>query len=189
MRHARSTWTGARYAGRSDPPLSAEGECEAAALGRAVAAAGLLADPGSLIVSSPLGRALDTARAVAEATGRPIRVSDDWLEADLGAMDGLTFDEVAARWPDVARRLAGGDAAQDWPGGEANEALLRRSARALADVAAHPGPVIVVGHGFQLGAVLAGALGTEAARSVGAPAPASILTLRNVGGCWRLEPR
>ena len=70
------------------------------------------------IVSSPLRRALETAEAIAARTGAPIDLDARWQEADVGAVEGLTFLDIAARWPSLARRLADGDTAIDWPDGE-----------------------------------------------------------------------
>jgi phosphohistidine phosphatase len=67
-------------------PLSAKGERQAARLGALLAGAGFEPD---VILTSPKVRAERTARIVADALGRPIRVDER-----LGA--GLGFTELAA---------------------------------------------------------------------------------------------
>ena len=56
------------------------------------------------MVSSPLQRAYDTAKAAADALGLPVPVDDDLTETDFGEWEGLTFPEAAERHPDVHGR-------------------------------------------------------------------------------------
>ena len=56
VRHAATTWSGSRYCGRSDPPLSDAGRAEAVRLGAELAP---LIVTGTLLISSPSIRALD----------------------------------------------------------------------------------------------------------------------------------
>ncbi|MEI8198158.1 MAG: histidine phosphatase family protein, partial [Phycisphaerae bacterium] len=56
------------------------------------------------VVSSPLQRAYDTAAAVADALGLPVRVDDDLIETDFGEWEGLTFAEAAERHHDLHGR-------------------------------------------------------------------------------------
>lgn len=185
-RHASSTWTGTRYAGRSDPPLSEAGKLEAAALAARVARAGILAPEGSVVVTSPLARARDTARAVASTAGRRLVVSDDWAEVDFGELEGLTFDEARTAWPDGIERLAAGDAALDWPGGDAHADVTARVARGLDQVRSVPAPVLVVAHGFVLRAALALLAVRPGARTDAALRPGQLIVLRPDGERWRV---
>ena len=87
-------------------------------------AAGLA--PGTRIVSSPLVRALATAEAIARAAGSgPVVVDGRWRETDVGTAEGRTFEELSVLEPELAARLAAGDPAIDWPGGETASALAR----------------------------------------------------------------
>ncbi|HYH93896.1 MAG TPA: histidine phosphatase family protein, partial [Candidatus Saccharimonadales bacterium] len=66
MRHAPTAWSGRRYCGRSDPPLSSEGR----ALADAVAADLAPGLPDAVhLVTSPRRRALATATAIVAALG------------------------------------------------------------------------------------------------------------------------
>lgn len=184
-RHASSTWTGTRYAGRSNPPLSDAGRREAAALAGRVARSGILAPADALIIASPLARALDTARAVAGVVGRPIRVVDDWTEVDFGEIEGLTFDEASAAWPDGMARLAGGVVDLDWPGGEAHHHVVGRVSRALRELVALPGPILVVSHGMAIRSAFE-ALGVGVNRATRpAMEPGGLVVLRPRRGRWR----
>ncbi|HEX3493549.1 MAG TPA: bifunctional RNase H/acid phosphatase [Streptosporangiaceae bacterium] len=115
-----------RFAGRGDIPLTDDGRRQAAA------AAARLSERGGLdvIVTSPLRRARRTAEAVAQASGAPLVVDDDLVEADFGAWEGLSFAEASAKSPDEMKAwLASADAAP--PGGESFTDVARRVLRAL----------------------------------------------------------
>jgi broad specificity phosphatase PhoE len=115
-----------RFAGRGDIPLTDEGRRQAAA------AAARLRERGGLdvIVTSPLRRARRTAEAVAEASGAPLVVDDDLVEADFGTWEGLSFAEASAKSPEeMTAWLGSADAAP--PGGESFADVARRVLRAL----------------------------------------------------------
>jgi probable phosphoglycerate mutase len=101
-----------RFSGLGDPPLTPEGERQAAAAARRLGSY----DIGA-IVSSPLERARRTAEAVAAEAGRHVQVDEDLREVDFGAWEGLTFAEVRKGWPsEMAAWWA--DPAVAPPGGE-----------------------------------------------------------------------
>lgn len=157
IRHASTAWSGVRFCGRSDPPLDDAGRRAAVELVR-----GLARDvpPGVTVVTSPLRRARDTADVIAHVLGSDVRLDPAWQEADMGAIDGLTWDEVAARMPAVANALLRGEEV-DWPGGERHEAFVARVRGAWEAVRSAPGPTVIVTHGGPLRVVLA-SLGREA---------------------------
>ena len=174
VRHAPTAWTGSRYCGRSDPPLDAAGVAVAQRL------AGELAPtlaPGTRIVSSPSRRAYATAVAIAEEVGIPdIDIDELWSEADCGIAEGLTFEEVEHAAPDLARRLAEGDAAIDWPGGESADELERRVSAAWDDAVRSGGDVVIVSHAGPLRIALALATGRPAG-TVEFPDPGAAIRL------------
>lgn len=95
MRHRQSTYNVDRiFTGRADPPLSEEGAATAAAL-----AARLAPMAFDAIVSSPAQRARQTADAVAAVCGLAVVTDDRLLEHDVPAWEGLTREEIDARWP------------------------------------------------------------------------------------------
>ena len=153
VRHASTAWSGVRYCGRSDPPLSDEGRAEAARLGKALAPQ---LEPGTRFVTSPSRRAVATAAAIVAAAGAAgADVDDRWREADLGLVEGRTFDEVVAIAPDLAGHLARGVLAVDWPDGETHAALAERVSTAWRDLVAAGETVVVVTHAGPLMHVLA----------------------------------
>jgi probable phosphoglycerate mutase len=113
-------------------------------------------------VSSPAGRARQTARAIAQVMpGAAVEIDDRWAEADVGIAEGLSFDELGVIAPDLAARLANGEAAIDWPGGESADALAERVSAAWRDLLHGTLPTIVVSHAGPLR--VAAALAADAA--------------------------
>ncbi|QQQ77316.1 bifunctional RNase H/acid phosphatase [Saccharothrix sp. 6-C] len=144
LRHGQTELSVARrYSGRGNPPLTEVGRGQAEAAARRLAKVEGLA----AIVSSPLGRARETARAVASATGAELSWDDDLIETDFGAWEGLTFTEAAERDPDVHRRWLG-DPSVPTPGGESFDQVHHRVRRARNAVVSRFGGanVVVVSH-------------------------------------------
>ena len=154
VRHAATAWTGTRYCGRSDPPLSKDGLMAAA---RLAADLGPTLAPDWVVVSSPSIRALATAGAIVSGAGldRAVEVDDRWREADLGLAEGRTFDELAALAPELAAALAGGTLAIDWPGGETHRSLATRVAAAWDGLVERGRSAVVVTHAGPLMQALA----------------------------------
>lgn len=80
--------------GQVDIPLNATGRQQARA-----AAELLIKLPISRIVSSPLGRAMETAKCVADRLGLEIALDERLKERDFGLWEGLTAEEIQAGWP------------------------------------------------------------------------------------------
>jgi broad specificity phosphatase PhoE len=133
--------------GRLDPPLTAVGEAQAAALRSAVG------DGAVRVVSSPLQRCRQTAAAL----GLPVSVDDRWVEVDYGIYDGWKLADVPSEmW--AAWRT---DPTFVPEGGESLSAVAERVAdacRSLADEAID-NDVVVVTHVSPLKAAVAWALG------------------------------
>jgi broad specificity phosphatase PhoE len=155
VRHGRTAANaGGLLLGRADPPLDAEGDRQAAALG--VACAGL---DVVRVVTSPLGRCRETAGAIAAAAagGVPVDVDERWIELDYGELDGVPFADLPAELWSAWR------ADIEWcpPGGESLAALGRR-VRAGVDALvadARDRDVVVVSHVSPIKAAVAWALG------------------------------
>ena len=148
VRHASTAWSGVRYCGISDPPLSPTGLAEARRL-----AAALVRElpPDVRVISSPSRRAVATATAIVDAARLPgIELDDRWREADVGLAEGRTFDELGSIAPEVAAELAAGELEIDWPGGETHASLAARVAAAWAELVDHGQPAVVATHAGPL---------------------------------------
>jgi probable phosphoglycerate mutase len=133
LRHGPTALTGEkRFSGTgADPELTEQGLAQARAAARRLAGQNGSADPRygriDAIITSPLRRARQTARAVAGAGGFEPRVEEGLRELDFGAFEGLTFAEARARYP---RELAAfyASPANAAPGGESVEQVAARAA-------------------------------------------------------------
>ena len=94
VRHGETEWnvTG-RYQGQTDVPLSEKGRAQAEALGKRFA--DIHVDE---VYSSPLKRAYDTARAIAEPKGLSIHKVDGIKELNFGEWDGLTKEQLTEQF-------------------------------------------------------------------------------------------
>lgn len=105
------------------------------------------------IVSSDLSRAYETAITI-RSDGEVLR-DPRWREFDFGEWEGLTWDEIVAGWPDLARSVA--TSAKDYnpPGGETFDSVRQRIGQALAEYAESDSEhVLVVTHAGPLHAML-----------------------------------
>jgi ribonuclease H / adenosylcobalamin/alpha-ribazole phosphatase len=177
VRHAPTDWTGRRWCGRSDPPLSVKGRRIADASAERLAAE----LPGDVtILTSPLRRARETALAIAGAVGRPVSIVPDLVEVDFGRVDGLTWEEVARLEADLAGRIVAGPPV-DWPGGETAASVADRAARVASAIRALDGPALVVSHGRFLAALQAELAGGDDDKQPIPLAPAGVIRVRFAG--------
>ena len=154
LRHGATPWNEAqRLQGRADVALSPAGRAEVAQwrLPTELAAA--------TIVASPLVRAVETARIVAD---REPAIAPDLIEMDWGAWEGESFASLRQRHAaDFAAAEARGLDFRP-PGGESIREVQVRLLRWLADVASLPGPLVAVTHKGVLNALLADLTGWNA---------------------------
>jgi probable phosphoglycerate mutase len=129
LRHGRTAWNAERrFQGQSDPPLDDVGRAQAFEVAALVAAL----EP-DVLVSSDAQRAMQTAAPIAEVTGLALRAEPRLRERSLGHWEGLTRDEVAARYPDeFADWLAGRDVSRR--GGESRAQVAARACAAFGDL-------------------------------------------------------
>lgn len=97
IRHGRTALNAAGVLrGRIDEPLDAAGQSEASRLASLFASIRL-----NQVVSSPLKRSLETARAIAEPHGLPVTVDAAFADRDYGPWAGKSQEEVEARYGSV----------------------------------------------------------------------------------------
>ncbi len=144
LRHGRTAHNAdGRIQGQLDVDLDEVGLAQAQALGTVFAT-----EPPTVVVSSDLSRARETARAVCEHVGLPLQLDPRLRETYFGLWQGLTGEEVAASWPDRYERWRHGD---DCPvEGETRLEVGTRAAAVVADVLPSVSPggtLLLVTHG------------------------------------------
>lgn len=143
-RHGETDWNlERRVQGHTDRSLNERGLEQARALAESLAGERLDA-----VYASDLRRAVDTANEVARRHGLDVVALPELREKHFGTWEGLTDEDVLARFPDARRG--------HWGDGETPDQLADRVLAGLRRIAAeHPGGhVLVVTHGGPLRAVL-----------------------------------
>jgi broad specificity phosphatase PhoE len=147
VRHGETEWSrDGRHTGRTDLPLTEEGERHAVAL-----AAPLRAWQFSLVLTSPLRRAVETCRLAGYGTQAQLR--PELMEWDYGRYEGLTSRQIAAQNPGWSLWRDGG------PDGETPADVGHRVDRVIAEIRRAAGDVLIFAHGHVLRVLAARWLG------------------------------
>ena len=129
------------YSGRADIPLTDVGRAQAQQAAQRLAGAGV-----DVVLTSPLIRARDTAQAIADAPGAPLRVDERLTEVDYGPFEGLDRAAASAKIGTAFDAWRADPFGAPVPGMEPLSDALGRARAATGDaLAAHAHPVIV-GH-------------------------------------------
>jgi broad specificity phosphatase PhoE len=155
-----------RFQGRLDVPLSDNGRRQAQMLADYLAGdSGPVGPAGfSRIISSPQARAMDTARAVADACGMEIHTDDRLMEIDVGRLAGLSGREARAREPKFFADWARDCASARYPDGESVEDVSIRAVSFFDDISSRlddADTVLVVAHAVVLKCMLVVLLGSH----------------------------
>lgn len=154
-----------RYIGRMDSAVSPRGVRQTAWLARSLENWG-----ADVVFTSPLGRAMSAAHAIAPE-GVPVRVLEELAEIDFGVAEGLTYDEIGQRGIRLDYTGDGPIA----PEGETGPAFDAR-VRAAADlIAAGPERSIVVTHGGVVRRLLVAWLGLPVDRAWSFATPNAVM--------------
>lgn len=165
VRHGATEWSeSGRHTGRTDIPLLDEGRALASRVAPALAG-----HPFALVLSSPLGRARETAALAGFPDATPAPLLHEW---DYGVYEGVTTDAI--------RRDVPGWSIWDGtvPGGESIDQVADRARQVLERAAAADGDVLLFAHGHILRVLTAVYLGLdphEGRRFVLDPATVSVL--------------
>jgi probable phosphoglycerate mutase len=157
VRHGLTPTTGIKLPGRAPGlHLSEEGRRQADAAAARIGTLGKVA----AVYSSPITRARETARPIARALRRALRIERDLAELDIGEWTGMSLKQAARRpeWETVQRNPSH----FRFPGGESFPEMQARITSALGKIVArHPGQIVVaVSHADPIKAAVAQALGT-----------------------------
>ncbi|MUM77571.1 histidine phosphatase family protein [Pseudodesulfovibrio sp. F-1] len=143
MRHGQTDWNRqSRIQGRTDTVLSETGREMARVWAQSFSEGAF-----DMILTSPLARAVETARILNERLDLPLHSEPGLVEQDWGLWTGLTKAELKAQRAKVAAQEKRGFGFTP-PGGESRDTVLMRTCDALIAFApAHPGAsVLVVTH-------------------------------------------
>lgn len=151
VRHGQSTWNLERrlQGQRMDVPLTELGRAQAHAAARALDAAPLAA-----VVSSDQLRAVQTAEVIAARAGVAVGVTPLLREQALGALEGLSYDDLAEEPVPDGRHIS----EVRWGGGESVadvHARLTTLVSLLRDTHAPREHLALVSHGDTLRILLA----------------------------------
>jgi len=138
VRHGETEWSrSGRHTGRTDLGLTEAGRRQGVLLGAALEGRSFVR-----VVSSPLARALETARL--SGLGDLVETDDDLREWDYGAYEGRTSADIRTEVPGWSI----------WthavPGGETIEEVAARADRVIERLLAASGDVAVFAHGHLL---------------------------------------
>jgi broad specificity phosphatase PhoE len=153
VRHGRTAWNAARrFQGQTDIPLDDEGLAQAQAL-----AAHLRDEHFDLALTSDLIRARTTAETILGERALTLELSPAWREMHFGLWEGLTWDEIVTRWPELD--LAGEKVPMHYTaeGGESWDALCARVDAALRATTARMDPqgrALIVSHAGVMHAIV-----------------------------------
>ena len=160
VRHGQTEWNRAeRFRGRADLPLNGVGLAQAEATARRIAAAW----PASAVYSSPLKRAMETAKIIAEVLDLAVQPLAGLMDIDYGEWQGLSPDEVAERYGDLYARWLEEPHLVRIPRGESLGEVRERAMAALEGVIArHSGQtVVLVSHQVVNKVLLCAVLGLD----------------------------
>lgn len=170
IRHGQTEWNReGLLQGSSDIPLNETGREQARD-----AFMTLRSRPWDAVVSSPLQRARETARIIADGLDIPLGPAyPELIERDYGALEGTSAAAAIERWPD-----------REYPGAESLDSVALRGEAALAAIVADrsDGAVLVACHGTIIRYTLA----LLAGRPVPGIDNGSISMLRRDGDAWQV---
>jgi alpha-ribazole phosphatase len=151
VRHGETEWNAQRrYQGQSDVPLSGLGRRQAELVAERLAGHEIDA-----VYASDLKRAWETAQVITEKSNLEVISEPRLRELKFGVLEGLTFDEAQAQYPEmIAAWLS--DFHQPPEGGEMIDQFNARVVALLEDLKRdhHEQTVLLVAHGGPLSEIL-----------------------------------
>lgn len=158
VRHGRTAWNlEGRAQGHTDVSLDEVGRAQAAAVAPVLARLS-----PTVLWSSDLVRARETADHVARATGLSVQLDARLREFDVGERAGLNVPEFAERFPESHASWKSGHITGLVPGAETPQQVIDRMVPALGEIwsAIAPGETtVVISHGACMKVALLAFLG------------------------------
>lgn len=157
IRHGQTEWnlTG-KYQGATDVPLSELGEKQAE-----FAAKWFDSIPLDGIFASPLVRAKVTAQKLADRKHMALRICPQFREISFGKWEGLTYEEIEARWPGAVEQMYNAPDTLHIEGGETFGQVEARTMQGIHDIIREGDnkTYAIVSHGAAIRTILCGMLG------------------------------
>lgn len=151
LRHAETAAPEFFHGAESDIPLGDRGHEQARGL-----AATLIPEAPAAVYSSAMTRAVQTAQAIAQATGAPHRVVPTLHERKMGPLSGVPRDQGWASYEAARAQWAAGNLDATHEGGESFAQIRDRVLPPFREIVEnHPGEtVVVVAHGVVIRVLL-----------------------------------
>jgi len=150
---------GLRYWGSTDIELNANGLKQAHKLKER-----LSSEKIDAIYCSRRSRAIRTAEVIAEAhNGTEIKECDELNEIDFGKIEGLTFEEISAKYPELTSKWLKWSHKLAFPDGEDFQQFNKRALKFIERLRKHntDETVLVVGHGGPFRLILCHLMGID----------------------------
>jgi broad specificity phosphatase PhoE len=187
VRHGETDWNMIRriQGGGSDIPLNERGKQQAEGV-----ALRLKSEKIQAVYSSPLQRALHTARAIARYHQLEVQSLPSLKEIAVGELEGVTGSEMKLRFDQLLCQYSNDRSLVRLPGGESLTDVQKRAWDALQQIASQigDGTLVLVTHYFVILAIICTVLNlplTEITHMRSQPGTVSIVTFEN--GNSRLE--
>jgi probable phosphoglycerate mutase len=148
VRHGQTIWnTEGKFQGHLDSQLTPDGISQARGLARR-----LQKQRFGALYSSDLGRATETARIIAAATGHGVVLDARLRERNLGVFQGLRGEEIEATYPEAHELHRQRDPDYVVPAGESLSQQVERNVACFEELAhKHSGDsIVIVTHGGVL---------------------------------------
>jgi len=145
VRHGQTEWNRVeRFRGRYEVPLNKTGLAQAKKAAERISARW----KPSVIYTSPLGRAMETGKAIAQACNLKLQLCDGLVDIDYGEWQGLTPAEARLRWPELVTAWYEHPETVQIPGGESLAQVRQRVTLNLRDIRwLHANKeIVLVGH-------------------------------------------
>ena len=159
VRHGETKWNrNGRIQGHSDVPRNDRGRRQVKMLAKRLSNCSF-----SVVYSSDLSRATETARAIVEDAEMPVLTDPDLREFSYGEWEGLTLEEVETQYPRaLAERTGKGNNTFTAPGGEDTTHMLKRVRRFYTRTVErrdNAENILIVAHGGSIRALIVCLLG------------------------------
>ena len=159
IRHGETDWNKEQiFRGRIDVALNEVGLAQARAVQKFLKDVQI-----SAIYSSPLSRALETARVVGEGRNCEVKIEEGFIDINFGRWQGLSHQKVKEDYKDLYEMWLTKPQVVTFPEGESLEEVQRRSMKALEKVIKkHSGETLaIVSHRVLNKVLLCTILGLE----------------------------